>query len=47
MIESLSWADEEYVRDYCLTPDANGHLEQFADMLTQMCKDGHFNRPPM
>lgn len=44
MLESLSWADEGYVREYCLTPRADGRLEQFADMLTQMCDDGFFDR---
>ena len=42
MLQSLSWADEEYVRDYYLTPDENGQLEQFADMLAQMCEEGYF-----
>lgn len=43
LLETLvPWATEEYVREYYLTPDADGHLEQFADMLMQMCDEGYF-----
>ena len=44
MLQSLSWADESFVREQYLTPNADGCLAQFADMLTQMCDDGFFDR---
>ena len=42
MFESLNWADEDYIRTYFLTPDTDGNLAQFADMLEQMCEEGFF-----
>lgn len=44
MLENLSWASEDYIHDYCLTPDSDGNLEQFADMLEQMCEEGFFSK---
>ena len=45
LYESLSWASEGYIREYCLTPREGGELEQFADMLQQMCERGLFPAP--
>ena len=42
LYESLSWATEEYIREYCLTPGVDGELEQFADMLECMVERGLF-----
>ena len=45
MIESLAWADADYVRDYYIAPDKDGNCEQFADMLEQLCDRGFFSDP--